>query len=124
MTNLLLNSTHNATSSSASTFTTGPKILGYSIWALTSRLDALLLVLKSCKASACYDPWLELHPWGDVASLPDAMNPHFDAFYENQQPKVAFSECELGYLIAAEGPQRGFSYQGPMRAGVHWSEFV
>jgi N-acetylglucosamine-6-sulfatase len=119
MTNLL-NSTYNITSFS----TTGQTILGYSIPALTSRLDALLLVLKSCKASTCYDPWLELHPWGDVASLSEAMNPKFDDFYEKQQSKVAFSECELGYLIDAEGPQRGFSYQGPMRAGVHWSEFV
>jgi len=124
MTNLLLNSTYNTTNSSTSASTNNPKILGNPILSLVSRLDALLLVLKSCKASACYDPWLELHPWGDVTSLLEAMNPHFDVFYENQQPKVAFSECELGYLIAAEGPQRAFSYQGPMRAGVHWSEFV
>lgn len=122
MTNLLLNTTHNSTSSS--TPPNSPTILGYSISALTSRLDALLLVLKSCKASTCYDPWLELHPWGDVTSLPEAMNPIFDDFYQKQQPKVAFSECQLGYLIGAEGPQKGFSYQGPMRAGLHWSEFV
>ena len=120
MTNLLLNSTQNTTSFS----TTSPTILGYSIPALTSRLDALLLVLKSCKASSCYDPWLELHPWGDVTSLPEAMNPNFNYFYEKQQPKVAFSECQLGYLVGAEGPQTGVSYQGPMRAGLHWSEFV
>ena len=120
MTNLLLNYTHDITGSSSTTQT----ILGYSIPALTSRLDALLLVLKSCKASTCYDPWLELHPWGDVASLPEAMNPEFDDFYEKQQPKVAFSDCALGYLIDAEGPQSAFNYQGPMRAGVHWSQFV
>jgi hypothetical protein len=86
MTNLLLNTTQNRTSSS--TPPNGPTILGYFISALTARLDALLLVLKSCKASTCYDPWLELHPWGDVASLPEAMNPNFDNFYEKQQPKV------------------------------------
>jgi N-acetylglucosamine-6-sulfatase len=120
MTNLLLNSTN----STASTSTTSPTILGHPILALTSRLDALLLVLKSCKANSCYDPWLELHPWGDVRSLPEAMNPTFNDFYEKQQPKVAFSECQLGYLVGAEGPQIGVSYQGPMRTGVHWSEFV
>jgi hypothetical protein len=120
MTNLLLNSTYNITGIS----TASPTILGYSISALTARLDALLLVLKSCKASTCYDPWLELHPWGDVTSLPEAMNPKFDDFYEKQQPKVTFLECELGYLIDAEGPQQAFSYQGLVREGVHWSEFV
>jgi N-acetylglucosamine-6-sulfatase len=120
MTNLLLNSTHYDTGSP----TPSPTTLGHSIPALTARLDALLLVLKSCRASTCHDPWLALHPWGDVTSLPEALDPKFDDFYEKQQPKVAFSECELGYLVAAEGPQRAFGYQGPMRAGLHWSEFV
>lgn len=82
----------------------------YSINRLESRLDALLLVLKSCKASTCYQPWSALHPEGDVASLVDAMDPKYDRFYEQKQNRVSFDWCDQGYIIAAEGPQNYFQY--------------
>ena len=71
---------------------------------LISRLDSLLMVLKSCKAGECHKPWNTLHPEGSVNSLKDALHDSFDTFYADQ-PKVSFSSCELGYLIDAEGPQ-------------------
>ncbi|KAL2869439.1 Six-hairpin glycosidase-like protein [Aspergillus lucknowensis] len=72
--------------------------------ALLDRLDALLLVLKSCAGSTCIKPWDELHPDGAVGSLGDALDPEYDEFYAGL-PKVAYSVCEDGYIIAAEGPQ-------------------
>lgn len=71
---------------------------------LISRLDALLMVLKSCKAKSCQKPWSTLHPAGEVTSLKDALHPKFDGFYE-QQSKVSFSSCAMGYIISEEGPQ-------------------
>lgn len=78
---------------------------------LESRLDALLLVLKGCKAKTCLQPWTALHPEGNVTSLPDAMNPIYDQFYEQKQNRVSYNWCDLGYIVAAEGPQTYFQYQ-------------
>jgi N-acetylglucosamine-6-sulfatase len=69
-----------------------------------TRLDALLLVLKSCKGITCIDPWKVLHPAGDVGSLSMALGAQFDGFYK-AQPKVSFTRCEMGYLVESEGPQ-------------------
>lgn len=42
---------------------------------LVNRLDALLVVLKSCRAETCRDPWSVLHPNDDsVKTLKDALN--------------------------------------------------
>lgn len=71
---------------------------------LLGRLDTLLMVLKSCKARECHEPWLTLHPRGDVRNLLDALDQKYDDFYV-EQPRVQFSSCELGYLVEAEGPQ-------------------
>jgi N-acetylglucosamine-6-sulfatase len=78
---------------------------------LQARLDALLLVLKTCKASACTYPWSIVHPIGDVANLEDALAPKYDEFYA-KQPKVSFSKCELGQILSSEGPQNGKQYYG------------
>ena len=83
--------------------------LGRGLEQVVDRLDALMMVLKSCKGRTCVDPWSTIHPQGDVRSLTDALSPRFDAFYE-QQPKVGFSKCELGYIIESEGPQTGMAY--------------
>ncbi|KAL4867826.1 hypothetical protein BDV12DRAFT_186379 [Aspergillus spectabilis] len=73
---------------------------------LLRRLDALLLVLKSCAGSTCVKPWDELHHDGSVQNLSDALDSKYDEFYEGL-PRVEFGVCENGYLIAAEGPQWG-----------------
>ncbi|KAI8073302.1 alkaline-phosphatase-like protein [Gongronella butleri] len=62
---------------------------------LASRLDALLLVLKSCRAGTCRDPWSALHPNEfNVQSLSDALDAKFDGHYE-QFRSVSFNECLL-----------------------------
>lgn len=63
-----------------------------------------MMVLKSCKEDTCIHPWKALHPDEDVQSLSEAIHDRFDAFYE-QQPRVSFTKCELGYIKESEGPQ-------------------
>ncbi|KIW99013.1 uncharacterized protein Z519_00676 [Cladophialophora bantiana CBS 173.52] len=69
---------------------------------LVSRLDALLLVLKTCKKDECRFPWSALHPAGGVRSLRDALDSRFDEFYRTR-PKVQYERCERGYFPASEG---------------------
>ncbi|OQE44203.1 hypothetical protein PENCOP_c002G03337 [Penicillium coprophilum] len=80
------------------------EILGHPMSEVVPRLDALLMVLKSCRGSECIKPWSTLHPDGSVASLIDALDQKYDLFYESQ-PKVSFGRCAYGYEIDAEGPQ-------------------
>lgn len=101
------------------TKTSPVKLLGHDISLVIHRLDALMMVLKSCTGTTCIEPWKTLHPAGDVTSLSDALRVHFDAFYE-EQVKVAFNRCELGYIIDAEGPQAGYQY----REGTSWHAWV
>ncbi|KAF5849867.1 hypothetical protein GGP41_005356 [Bipolaris sorokiniana] len=81
----------------------------YTVGRLQPRLDALLMVLKSCKGQVCVKPWEILHPRGDVKRLGDAMNPKYEGFYASQ-PKVAFEECALGYFPEVEGSQKTLPY--------------
>ena len=76
---------------------------------LQSRLDTLLMVLKSCKGQVCVNPWKTVHPLGNVRSLKDAMDPKYDDFYASQ-PQISFSECAMGYFPYLEGPQRAISF--------------
>lgn len=101
-------------------FNIGPTILGLPLSNVIPRLDALLLVLKSCKGSGCTRPWHVLHPEGDVVNLNDALRPAFDAFYEKEQSRVEFTRCEAGQIIDAEGPQHALVY----RDGLRWSEWT
>ncbi|KAG6853235.1 hypothetical protein C0991_005822 [Blastosporella zonata] len=94
-------------------------ILGQPISRVALRLDALLLVLKSCKAATCIKPWDVLHPDGSVQSLHDALNPIYDEFYTKQY-KVTFDRCEYGYILDAEGPQVPLTY----RHGFSWDVWV
>ena len=77
-------------------------ISGFPVSKVVSRLDALLLVLKSCGGETCREPWKQLHPAGHVRSLRDALAGAYDAFYE-EQVKVDFSFCWNGYWPEAEG---------------------
>ncbi|KAG7438433.1 Arylsulfatase [Fusarium oxysporum f. sp. raphani] len=66
-----------------------------------TRLNALLLVTKSCAESTCRDPWKVLQPPNkvrkgkNIRSLEDALNPDYDGFYASF-PLVTIEEC-LGY---------------------------
>jgi N-acetylglucosamine-6-sulfatase len=76
------------------------------------RLDALLLVLKSCKGQSCVELWKEFHPDAseEVRTLADAMDVRYDWFYASMHAegaKVAFRECKAGYLKEVEGPDYG-----------------
>jgi N-acetylglucosamine-6-sulfatase len=90
---------------------TNYKIANRELPQIIARLDALMLVLKSCEGDACRYPWRQLHPAGEVNSLADALDYGFDIFYTDQ-PKVSFSSCEDGYMISAEGPQNFSIYGG------------
>ncbi|KAJ1327774.1 N-acetylglucosamine-6-sulfatase [Microdochium nivale] len=89
---------------------------------VVGRLDALMMVLKSCRGSSCTHPWRVLHPDDEeVQTLSAALDVRFDEFYE-QQPKVAFSRCDLGYLIDAEGPQEVQQYRDDgYTVWPHWT---
>lgn len=101
-------------------FFADPKLAkGYTIaersWQqLIYRLDALLLVLKTCKGRTCVQPWNTHHHDGNVATFAEALNPRFDKYYINHA-KVGFSSCELGYIKEAEGDHKHISH-----AGVEW----
>jgi hypothetical protein len=70
---------------------------------IVSRLNALTMVLKSCKRSSCTHPWRALHPDGDVSTLSESLDRRFDDFYASQ-PRVSFTKCELGFISESEGP--------------------
>ena len=55
---------------------------------LINRLDAVLMVTKSCKQDACRNPWGVIFPEGDVTGLKQAMSSNYDTFFANQ-PKVS-----------------------------------
>ena len=71
---------------------------------LVNRLDALLLVLKTCKGKQCTQPWLSLFPDGQVSTLKDALNVKFDDYFESRVQKLQFAKCEKGYIAESEGP--------------------
>jgi N-acetylglucosamine-6-sulfatase len=94
---------------------------------LLSRLDSLVLVLKTCKTKECTQPWEVLHPKGDVKDLHDALQKQYDEFYEVQQERVSFSRCEKGYILESEGAigARAFNVEEiGARGGSRWSELV
>lgn len=81
-------------------------ILGLPLSKVLPRLDALLMVTKSCKGYTCTHPWSVIHPDGDVATLADALDEKFDSFYLSEAAsRVRFDKCELGYIVDSEGPQ-------------------
>jgi hypothetical protein len=94
---------------------TDDKVNGLTVKALQARLDALLLVLKTCKGKSCTSPWATLHPGGNVHNLGDALAPMFDKFYEKDQPGVSFSECQPGQILSSEGALSANTYGGYKR---------
>ena len=76
---------------------------------LVSRLDALLMVTKSCKQDSCRSPWNVLFPSGNVTNLEIAMHSDYDGFFA-EQPKVSFAACSGGHIVSDEGPQSVIGY--------------
>ncbi|KAJ5211454.1 uncharacterized protein N7498_003100 [Penicillium cinerascens] len=110
---------HNLYPSSAQADDDEPRILGRSLSQAITRLDALLLVLKSCQGNTCIEPWNALQPENSVRSLRDALDKRYDAFYE-RQPQVSFDWCAAGHIIEAEGPQVPLT----SRYGLSWDNWV
>ena len=71
---------------------------------LFDRLDALLMVSKSCVEDSCRNPWGVLFPSGQVNNLTEAMRSDYDTFFTDQ-PKVSFTSCIQNHWVGAEGPQ-------------------
>ncbi|KAH8816385.1 alkaline-phosphatase-like protein [Xylogone sp. PMI_703] len=85
-------------------------VLGLPLSKVIPRLDALLMVTKSCKGATCVDPWSVLHPEGNVKSLEDALASSYDKFYAHVSSRVSFDRCELGYILESEGPQNPIAF--------------
>jgi N-acetylglucosamine-6-sulfatase len=81
-------------------------LAGRPLTQIMDRLDALMLVLKTCKGNVCIEPWKSLHPAENVKNLAQALSVNFDGFYA-ELPKVKFEFCALGYLAWNEMPNFG-----------------
>ncbi|KAG2164969.1 hypothetical protein VTO58DRAFT_107968 [Aureobasidium pullulans] len=98
-------------------------VAGHPIERVVERLDALLMVQKSCTGEVCREPWRSLHPDGKVMTLEDAMASRYDKFYE-KQVKVEWDFCHNGYVPEAEGPMfedRGVEFRDD---GLMWPDWV
>ncbi|PSR88619.1 arylsulfatase [Coniella lustricola] len=76
---------------------------------LTTRMNGLLLLLKTCIGQGCRAPWTVLHPDGAVKSLADALDPQYDALYA-ALPSVSYDVCATEYLHANEAPYFSSNY--------------
>lgn len=72
-------------------YNTEGNLFDISMKKLEHRLDALLLVLTTCKGKTCRRPWEALHSASDVKTLVEALDPKFDDFYKNQH-RVGFEK--------------------------------
>ena len=86
---------------------------------VVNRIDALLMVLKTCVTTACTEPWKQLHPDGNVDTLHDAMDDKYDDFYA-MQPKVYFDGCRALYIPEVEGPMSALAYSAGAMMRVNW----
>lgn len=74
---------------------------------LLHRLDALMLVLKTCKGATCADPYSKLlppHPNHKLSGFTQLLRPDLDNYF-SRLPKVSFKACGLGYHRALEQPE-------------------
>ncbi|KAF5351337.1 hypothetical protein D9758_007991 [Tetrapyrgos nigripes] len=84
---------------------------------LASRLDALLVVLKTCVGEVCRDPWSAIFPENStsdpVTRLSDALSPEYDAYFDSL-PKFRYKICRFGYFEENESPkwEDGLAYKG------------
>ena len=74
-------------------------LLGRSVEQVIHRLDALVLVLKTCTGDQCRFPWNQLHPDNSVQNLSAALHERYDQFYRDSYSiaKVGWQECYSGF---------------------------
>ena len=86
----------------------GHMILNKTAIRLLHRLDALMLVLKTCIGKACADPYSELLSHRSqrlgTSGFADLLDPDLDEYFA-RLPKVSFKACDLGYHRALEQPE-------------------
>ncbi|KAI1633593.1 arylsulfatase [Biscogniauxia mediterranea] len=79
---------------------------------ITNRLNALLMVTKSCEQNACRDPWSLLKPGSNsssssndtaLASLTQALDSAYDTYFAGFE-RVTFATCLEVQSDANEGP--------------------
>lgn len=75
---------------------------------ILTRLNAILLVTKSCEANTCRDPWIALQPPSSLTakpinSLTQALDPLYDSFFASF-PEVQFKECNHYQDVENERP--------------------
>jgi N-acetylglucosamine-6-sulfatase len=72
---------------------------------VANRLNALLMVTKSCEGDRCRDPWGQLDPGDGTAlvSLAQAMDARYDGFFGGFE-KVQFDTCKNVQLTDNEAP--------------------
>lgn len=101
------------------------KTSGLDISAVTSRLDTLLLTLKSCKGKVCREPWQTLFPNGQVNNLADALHSKYNTFFKTQE-NVSFSACKGGYITDFEGALAPQIYQSGKhpKFKARWEDWV
>jgi hypothetical protein len=63
---------------------------------IASRMDGLLLYLKTCKGIGCRTAWNHLFPYGEVTSMAQALDASYDAYFD-RLPKVELQGCDNGY---------------------------
>jgi hypothetical protein len=94
MTNLHPNAPHEADERNA--FHSGhDTLLGRPTQQLLHRLDAMILVQKTCKMNVCREPWAQFHPDGDVKNLIDALDSKYDELYArvHEAGTVGWEHC-------------------------------
>ncbi|KAI2623166.1 Arylsulphatase [Hypoxylon sp. NC1633] len=133
----LLSPPSSSAATTPATPTASPIAAGHPADKVAARLDALLLVLKTCKGELCRRPWAQLHPAGDVQSLTDALESRYDGFYgTGWQSSVRYEYCANGFLPDAEGPtwegsgkvygdeDRDGNWYEYLRGGGRWEDWV
>lgn len=80
---------------------------------LATRLNGLMLLLKTCIGDSCRAPWTVLHPDGSVRSLAEALDPRHDAYYSSL-PSVRYEACTAQYNLANEAPFFSSNYSVPL----------
>lgn len=106
---------------------TSGTLYGRPIAQVVARLDAALLVLKTCQGDTCVHPWAALQPNDDVDSLQDALLPKYDKFYTSVHANnpVSYTECRGGYFKNVEGPQfKGAASLTRRDDGTMWHEWT
>lgn len=91
---------------------------------IQSRLNALLLVTKSCEGDTCRDPWSVLQPpslcGGKISTVDDALDSAYDDYFD-AFPSVHFEACmdyqdasnEAPFYPASAEFGLGLAHRGP-----------